>query len=226
MNILRKTYFDEKSKEIRCLWFCGPFKIIFGYFLCRCCYCKVSDDKNVSQELRVGETQWKNFITENVKTIAKEDLHSMKESYISCQYNHKFYCTRFFQKCCHNSLIKLGGLIQEPVLYLIVVDFEQLNRLNLSVEKSNDISHSDTLTDEIIKKANFLQIFLKNMLPQNIVVERAFNDIKDNLDRETNNICLVLENISYEYGENFQENYLRDAVLVLHQYYKVTLIYR
>ena len=53
----------------------------------------------------------------------------------------------------------------------------------------------------------------------------VLNNIKDNLFNETNNICLVSDSISYEYGKNVQENYIRDPILKLRQYYKVTLIY-
>ena len=214
--------------------FCEPYRIIFGYFSCRWCCCKVSYGSQIKEEERYEIKDWNLFINKETIPITQVDLHDMRQKFIKSRYNHKYYCFKNagercnHSQCFHYETIKWKGLLQYPVLYLLVLNYgdtKESYKVMIALRKLiTDNNHLNWLDSN----DNPLEFIFKVILKENLQGSTEFEGTKGRLKNKINNICLVLEDFPREYSSNFQdeEKFTLELILRLQQYYKVPLMYR
>ena len=234
MTKLRKSHIKRKLSEdnCECYLLCGLIKIFFGHFFCRCCYCKISKNGKKKTGKTYEIEDWESFIKNETIPITLDDLNYMKQKYINYRYSHKHYCFQNpgkrcnHSQCFHYETINLKGLIQHPVLYLLVLNFDTANEScdQLNIEDLKHDSKSLTWKHEN-KKA--LEFIFKVMLEPTYSENQDYRNIEKSLEKKINNICLVIEDFPRKYRDNLEDNekFILQTILTLHKYHKVPLIY-
>ena len=247
MKKLRSSIPSSKD-NCECYMVCGLFKIFFGYFLCRCCCCKV-EEPEVSmgeegttncRDIRDGEDLedsevwkvWSDFVENETIPITQDDLSYMKQKYINYEYSHKNYCFKKTgercnrRQCYHHGTIDWKGLIKHPVLYLIELNFDkaiekcaQMNVTNLKPKDGLHWHFETKMYFEFVFKAALEPKFLEN---------QDYKNIEESLGEKINNICLVIQDFPRECqhkNKHKEQIYLLRAIMSLRKNCNVPLIY-
>ena len=190
---------------------CRFFSIFFAHFLCRCCCGRVSYVNKVNVEEGYEIKNWKLFINKESIPITQDDLHNMRQKYINSCYDHKYYCFKNARErcnhlqCFHYETIKWKGLLQHPVLYLLVLNYDDTKencKVMITLRKlTTDNNHLNWLDNNDSPLEFIFKVITKEILRESTEFQAA----KASFDNKINNICLVLENFPREYRSNFQE---------------------
>ena len=154
----------------------------------------------------------------------------MKTSYINNQFCHTYYCYQnnggLSLVCEHGSSVKLGGLLQHPVLYLIELDFKRRKEYNTLMQKQLNRSSNYTELDLL----NFIFFSIMQGPNRRIYEDRnAYDAIKSNLEHKIHYLCLVLENFPNQIEEDLQDAdgiFLVEAVGRVWMEYDIQLVYK
>ena len=205
MRRLRKSYVKSELSEDKCeccsLW--DLFKIFIGYFLCRCCCCKISHGsiKESTEKIKYTTEDWEISINNETISITLDDLNCMKQKYINKQYSHKHHCfkkpgeRRNRDQCFHHKTIKWKGLLQHPVLYLLALSFnkmkEKCNPWNVeNLKKFNrnspDFAFKVTPEPTYRRKKDYEPIFFSP-------------------EKKITNICLVMKDFPCQYRNTSED---------------------
>ena len=201
--------FSKCDRNIRSCY--EPCKISFGQFFCRCCSCKVSNGSQIKDEERYEIKDWNLFIEKEIIPITQFDLHDMRQKFMKSRYNHKHYCFKNTgercnrSQCFHYETIKWKGLLQHPVLYLLVLNYDDTKencKVMITLRKlTTDNNHLNWLDNNDSPLEFIFKVITKEILRESTEFQAA----KASFDNKINNICLVLENFPREYRSNFQE---------------------
>ena len=216
---------------------CGLLKIFLGHFYC-CCYgcCtrktrKVSTDSNKST---IGDgidkgaiNDWIDFINNKAKAITTIVFEDMKKNYQNYQYRHQHYCYKNGKKCnpseCeHDTSRKCKGLVRNPMLYLLELDFS----VNIK-DSLNKYERSDKTIKELCEMYNKhpLEFIFAVALSKDYKGQKAFQEIGDSLDEKIKNVCIVATNFPSKIERTFGdgEKLLLQSLFQLRK--KIQLIY-
>lgn len=232
-NYMRKLRSRIKSKieskdNCECWMPCGLSKIFFGHFLCRCCCCKVKKPENSEKDYDI--TDWEDFLKNESITITQNDLKSMRKKYINYHYSHRNYCFKKprkgsnYPQCFHDETVDWKGLIQHPVLYLLALNFDEVNKIYWKMNAGKR-KKRDSVIKWNVEELNPLEFVFKGVLgPEN---NQYYQNIEKTISKKAENICLVIENFPRKYKKNFEEDeiYTLNIILALHQLHNVRLIY-
>ena len=250
MSLLASLYFKYKKdwKSIRrvrkslkekdgggcCKYYllCGLLKIFIGHFYCYCHGCR-PQKKNDSNESIIQNRI--DLVNNKSNRIASATLETMKKNYLNYRYDHRHYCYKNGNncnpsECWHYSYRKWKGLLKNPVLYLLELNFTEL--INTMVERLNEHESEDQTMEHLIRKYrnNPLQFVFALVLSKNSKDVKAFEKIKNSLDKKLKNICIVAKNFPPKEKNDFteQENFLLDSLYRLYnpaKKYRIQLIY-
>ena len=228
---VRKSYKRSRSDGCCRFYLpCGLLKILLGHFYC-CCYgcCtrkvparKVSTDSNKSTIDDGTDTRkkskdladpdkgtiddWIYFIKNKEKEITTTIFESMKKNFQNYRYNHQHYCYKNGKKCnpseCdHDTSQKCKGLLSNPMLYLLELDF------SVSIKDClNKYEHTDKTMKElygIYNKKNPLEFVFKVALSKDSKDRDAFKGIQGNLNEKSENVCIVATNFPTKNDRTF-----------------------
>ena len=207
------------------------FRILIAHFFCRCCCYKISYGNNVKVEERYENKDWNLFINKETIPISQDDLHGMRQRYMNSCYDHKYYCFKNVRErcnhsqCFHYETIKLKGLLKHPVLYLLVLNFDDAKEIckEMLTIRALRMGNNNRCYNEDIS----LEFIFKAAVKQIDQATTGFRYWKGHLGCRINNICLVLQNFPRDYISNFQdeEKLTLENILRLHHNYKFPLMY-
>ena len=193
---------------------CGLLKIFLGHFYCWCYgSCtrkkrKVSTDSNCSSSddgIDQGTiNNWIEFVNNKARIITTSVFEVMKKNYRNYWYKHQHYCYKNGKKCnsfeCeHGTSQKCKGLLRNPMLYLLELDF------NVSIRDSlNKYEKTDKTMGELIGKYKRpLEFVFALALSKHDKSRKAFQKIRDNVDEKIANVCIVATNFPYKNDRTF-----------------------
>ena len=204
-----------------CNFIYGIFSVYYAYFRCSCRSISIQNAERIEH--------WRELFGRSV-SITTANLSDMKTSYINNQFCHTYYCYQnnggLSLVCEHGSSVKLGGLLQHPVLYLIELDFKRRKEYNTLMQTQLNRSSNYTELDLL----NFIFFSIMEGPNRRIYEDRnAYDAIKSNLEHKIHYLCLVLENFPNQIDEDLQDAdgiFLVEAVGRVWMEYDIQLVYK
>ena len=219
---------------------CGLLNIFLGCFYCWCYSCCTrkrkkgptnSNRSTVDDE--IGEetiNDWIYFINNEAEAITTTIFEDMKNNYRNYQYKHQYYCYKNGEKCnpseCeHKTSRKCKGLLKNPILYLVELDFDASIRDSLNKYEGTNKTMKDLY--DVYCKQNPLEFLFKVAFSKNEMDRSAFTNIQGNWDKKSKNVCIVATNFPTKNDRPFGEGekLLLQSLFQLHKKYNVQLIY-
>ena len=235
MKKVRKCLMKDGLSEDnnRFYWFSVLLRILFGHLFCRCCCCKVSYGSKIKVKQRYEIKDWNSFIDKETIPITQEDLHDMRQKYINHHYHHKHYCFKNAGERCNNSqcfhyeTIMWKGLLHQPVLYLLIVNFDDAKEICKDITEAGELIGDKKKLNWFYNNDSPVVFPFKVIFKQNLRGSTEFQLTEDSLSNKVNNICLVIEDFPGEYISNFQdeEKLVLENILRLHHEYRFQLMY-
>ena len=215
---------------------CGLLKIFLGHFYC-CCYgcCKCKRKKDPANSNKETITDGIDLVNSKAKAITTTIFEDMKKRYRNYRYKHQHYCYKNGKKCkpseCeHDSSRKCKGLLRNPMLYLIELDFSKLeNHLKSWLLNIHHVEDPDNQkVEEKLNKYrdNPRELIFEIALSRDDKDAKALEKIRGRLNEKIKNVCIVANNVTKKRCEfSNSENLLLHSLFQLHKNHKVQLIY-
>ena len=215
---------------------CGLLKIFLGHFYC-CCYgcCTCKRKKDPADSNKETITDGIDLVNSKAKAITATTFEDMKKRYQNYRYKHQHYCYKNGKKCkpseCeHDSSRKCKGLLRNPMLYLIELDFSKLeNHLKSWLLKIHNVEDPDNQkVEEKLKdyRDNPRKLIFEIALSRDGKDAKALEKIQGKLNEKIKNVCIVANNVTKKRCEfSNSEKVLLHSLFQLHKNHKVQLIY-